>query len=210
MIKLDEIVDFNHTICKDCMINYDNCWDIIPDIKNIIMRLIEDLDKDKYNILDNNVWISKSAVIDDSVNIIGPCIIDEGAVIRNSAYIRENVIIGKNSIIGNSTEIKNSIIFDECQLPHFNYVGDSIIGYKTHMGAGSIITNLKLNQSNITIKDINNIIDTGLIKMGAIIGNNVQIGANSVIYPGTIINSNTIIYPLAKVKGVIDTDDIRD
>ena len=204
MLDVNDIVDINHTISKDLFLKYDNIWEVIPNIYDYIIELGSSLDMNNYSKFDDNIWISKSAIIDDDVKIIGPCIIDDGAVIRHSAYIRGSVIIGKKCVIGNSCEIKNSIIFDECQIPHFNYVGDSIMGYKSHIAAGVIITNLKLDKSNIVINNKGEKIDTGLRKMGGIIGNFVDVGANSVIYPGTIIYPNTIIYPITRVRGVID------
>ena len=207
-MKLKEIINNNHTICNNYLNEYNNAWDIIPDIKNLIIKIGKNLDSNIFDKKENNIWIAKNVKIDDNVKIIGPCIIDENTIIKHGSYIRENVIIGKNCIISNSSEIKNSLIYDECQLPHFNYIGDSILGYKSHLGAGSIITNLRLDKSPITIKDKQKIINTGLNKMGAIIGENVEIGANSVIYPGTIIKQNTIVYPLTKVRGIIEKNSI--
>lgn len=165
------------------------------------------LDSNKYKMIDDNVWVCNNVTIDKFSTIIGPCIIDEGTVIRPGAYIRGNVIIGKDCVIGNASEIKNSIIFDSCQIPHFNYVGDSIIGYKAHLGAGVIISNLKNDKSNITIKD-EVVIDTGLRKFGAIIGDNVDIGCNSVLFPGTIVGFNTSVYPLVRLRGIIEENSI--
>lgn len=207
-MDINDITDINYTISKNYIEKYNNSWEIIPNIYNIIIELIKNIDKELFNNMGNNIWVYKDVVIDDNVKILGPCIIDEGTVIKHSAYIRENVIIGKNCIIGNASEIKNSIIFDKCEIPHFNYVGDSIMGYKSHLGAGTIIANLRLDKANIFIKNNNKTIDTGLNKMGAIIGSNVEIGANSVINPGTVIYSNTIIYPLTRVKGIIKSDRI--
>lgn len=206
--NIRDIVDINYTISKDLFIKYDGIGDILKNIKDYILELGSKFDNTKYRKIDKDIWVANDVKIDDSVKIIGPCIIDEGSVIRHSAYIRGGVIVGKNCVIGNSCELKNSIIFDECQLPHFNYVGDSILGYKAHLAAGSIITNLKLDKTNIKIKSDNINIDTGLRKFGSIIGNNVDVGANSVIFPGTIINPNVIIYPLTRVRGIIDKDSI--
>lgn len=207
-INIKDIIDINHTISKDLFTKYNNIWEIIPNIKDYIIKLGNSLDTSKFNKIGNNIWIAKNTYIDENVKLIGPCIIDENTIIRHSAYIRGNTIIGKNCVIGNSSEIKNSIIFDKCQLPHFNYVGDSIIGYSSHLAAGSIITNLKLDKTNIIIRNGKDKVETGLRKFGAVIGNNVDIGANSVIYPGTIIYPNTIIYPLTRVKGIIKSNSI--
>ena len=163
----------------------------------------KNLDKNQYKEIKNNVWVHISASIDENVQIIGPTIIDENSSIKHCAYIRENVIIGKACVIGNSCEIKNAIIFDETQVPHFNYVGDSVMGYKSHMGAGAIISNLKSDQSNIIVKTEEEKIETNLRKFGAIIGDFVEVGCNSVLNPGTIIGRKTTIYPLSRVRGLV-------
>lgn len=206
-MDLNNIVNIEKTIAKDLLKDINNPWEVISKIKDYIIYLENHLDKEHYTIIDNNICIGKNVIINDQSTIIGPCIIDDNTIIGPSAYIRENVIIGKNSVIGNSTEIKNSLIFDNCKLPHFNYVGDSLVGYNSHLGAGAIISNLKNDQSNISIKD-GKTIDTKMKKFGAIIGDNVNIGCNSVIFPGTIIYSNTDIYPLTRVKGVIKDNSI--
>ncbi|MGN1342608.1 MAG: UDP-N-acetylglucosamine pyrophosphorylase [Bacilli bacterium] len=207
-MNLNNIIDLERTIAKNIFESSDNYWEIIPKIKDYLITLGNSLDKEHYTKISDNIWIGKNVTIDKSSTIIGPCIIDDNTIIGPSAYIRENVIIGKKSIIGNSTEIKNSIIFDFCELPHFNYVGDSIIGCHSHLGAGAIISNLKNDKSNVLIKDNNKIIDTKQQKFGAIIGDNVDIGCNSVIFPGTIVYSNTSIYPLTRVRGIIKESSI--
>ena len=150
-----------------------------------------------------DVWAAKDAKISDKATIIGPAIIGHNTEIRPGAYIRGSVIIGDDAIIGNSTEIKNSIIFDEAQLPHYNYVGDSIIGYRAHMGAGSIISNVRLDHNNVSVKANGEKIDTGLRKMGVLLGDRAEIGCNSVICPGSIIGRDSIIYPLSRISGII-------
>lgn len=207
-MNLNNIIDLERTIAKNIFESSDNYWEIIPKIKDYLITLGNSLNKEHYTKISDNIWIGKNVTIDKSSTIIGPCIIDDNTIIGPSAYIRENVIIGKNSIIGNSTEIKNSIIFDFCKLPHLNYVGDSIIGCNSHLGAGAIISNLKNDKSNVLIKDNNKIIDTKQQKFGAIIGDNVDIGCNSVIFPGTIVYSNTSIYPLTRVRGIIKESSI--
>lgn len=199
-----ELFDLDKTIYKDYFNNYGNEFEILKRLKEDIIILGNNLN---YKKIENNIWIGKNVIIDKSATIIGPCIIDDNTVIRPDAYIRENVIIGKNCVIGNSCELKNTIIFDECQIPHFNYVGDSIIGYHSHLGAGVIISNLKNDKTNIVIKD-KELIDTNLRKFGCLIGSNVDIGCNSVIFPGTIIKNNVSIYPLTRVRGIIEEDTI--
>ena len=207
-MNIQDIVDINYTISKDLFLKYDNFWELLPNIKNYIIELGNSLDKEKYIQREDNIWISISAKVSDSAKIIGPCIIDENTEIRHCAFIRGSVIVGKNCVIGNSCEIKNAIIFDNSQIPHFNYVGDSILGYKTHLGAGVILSNQKSDKSIIKINNKGSIINTNLTKMGSIIGNHVEVGCNSVLNPGTIIKPNTTIYPLTRIRGVIEKDSI--
>ena len=208
MLKMfKDNLNLDATIAKDLFKDCDYPWEVLPKIKEFIMNLIPNLG-DEYEEFDENVYVHKDAKVAKSACIVGPTIICKGAEIRHCAYIRAGVIIGKNCIIGNSCELKNSIIFDNAQIPHFNYVGDSIIGYKSHMGAGVIATNLKSDKSNIIIKDNDTVIKTGLKKMGSIIGNFVEIGCNSTLFPGTIIYPNTTIYPLTRVRGIIPENSI--
>ena len=202
------LINIEKTISKDLFINTSNIWEVLPKIKDFIIELGDSLDKEKYKEIEKHIWIGNNVKIDKLSTIIAPCIIDEGTEIRPGAYIRGNVIIGKNCVIGNSVEIKNSIIFDECQIPHYNYVGDSILGYHSHLGAGTIISNLKNDKTNIVIKGNDKRIETNLRKMGAIVGDNTDVGCNSVIFPGTIIGNNTSIYPLTRVRGIIPEDSI--
>lgn len=197
-------MNIDKTIAKDLFNNIENYYEVIPKIKDYIIELGNSLDKNNYKEIEENIWIGSNVIISDKSTIIAPCIIDDNTEIRPGAYIRGNAIIGKNCVIGNSSEIKNSILFDEVLIPHFNYVGDSILGYKTHLGAGVITSNLKNDRSNIKINDI----DTGLSKLGAIVYDNVEVGCNCVIFPGTIIKSNTSIYPLTRVRGIIKENSI--
>lgn len=203
-MKYKELLDLDKTISKDLFLKYNNEFEVLKNLKDEIIELGKNNDLKEIVV---GVFIGNNVMIDKTATIIGPCIIDDNTVIRPNAYIRENVIIGKNCVIGNSCELKNSIIFDKCQIPHFNYVGDSIIGYHSHLGAGVIVSNLKNDKSNIVIKD-KEMIDTGLRKFGCIIGSNVDVGCNSVIFPGTIIKNNVNIYPLTKVRGVIEEDSV--
>lgn len=208
MYKTENMLDLKHTIAKDYLINYEYPWEAIPEINNIILEIAKKLNKEEFIQIKENVWVHKDVIIDDNVKIIGPAIIGKNSQIRHCAYIRENVIIGENCTIGNSCEIKNSIIFDDSQIPHFNYVGDSILGYKSHMGAGAIISNLKSDKTNITIKNENIQIETNLRKFGAIICDNVEVGCNSVLNPGTIVGKNSNIYPLSRVRGIVPENSI--
>lgn len=207
-VKIKDIVDIEHTISKGLFLENTNFWDLIPKIKDYVINLGNSLDKSKYNEIKDNVWVANDAKIDESAHIIAPTIIDSGTEIRPSAYIRGGVIVGKNCVIGNSCELKNCIIFDNCQIPHFNYIGDSIMGYHSHIGAGVIVTNLKSDGSNVVIKNEDKKIDTGLRKMGAIIGNYVEVGCNSTLFPGTIIMPNVNVYPLTRVRGIIPSNSI--
>lgn len=201
---IQNIVNLNKTITKEYFKIYQYPWDVLNNLNNII----NELDKSNYTEIKPNIWIGKNVEIANSANIIGPCIIDENTKIKHCAYIRENVIIGKNCTIGNSSEIKNSILFDEATIPHFNYIGNSIIGYKSHFGAGAITSNLKSDKSNIsiTINDIK--YKTSCRKLGAIVGDNVEIGCNAVLTPGTTIGKNTTIYPLTMIRGEIKENKI--
>ena len=205
-MKNKELFLTDKSIAIKLINRYDYPFEVLPNINEFIIALGNTLN-DSYTKVGEDIWISKSATIEKSALIIGPCIIDEGAQIRHNAYIRGNVIIGKNAVVGNSCEIKNSILFDEAKAPHFNYVGDSILGYKSHIGAGVILSNLKSDESNVVIKG-KEVINTGLKKVGSFLGDKVEVGCNSVLNPGTIVGVNTSIYPLSNVRGVIDSNKI--
>lgn len=203
-MKIDKIIDINKTVAISLFNDINYIWEVLPKIKNNIIEIGNSLDKDKYTMISDNIWIGDNTKIDRLSTIIPPCIIGSNTEIRPGAYLRGNVIIGDNCVIGNSTEVKNSIIFDNSKMPHFNYIGDSILGYNSHLGAGVILSNLKNDKSNIVINGI----DTNMIKLGSVVGDNVNIGSNSVLYPGTIIGCDTSIYPLTRVRGVIPSNSI--
>ena len=201
--EIKNLYNLNETIAKDI---FDGCvypWEVLIKIKNFIITLGESLDENEYDKIDGNIWIAKSADIAKTAYIKGPCIIGKNAEVRHSAFIRGNAIIGENVVVGNSTELKNVILFNNVQVPHYNYVGDSILGYKSHMGAGSITSNVKSDKKLVIVKNGEEKIETGLKKFGAMIGDNVEVGCGSVLNPGTVIGRETNIYPLSSVRGVV-------
>lgn len=202
-IQIKNLYNLDHTIAKTYLKKYTYPWEVLKEITNIIISIGEKLDKKEYNNPSENVWIHKTAIVYDTAYINGPCIIGKNAEIRHCAFIRGNAIIGNNCVVGNSTELKNVILFDNVQVPHYNYVGDSILGYKAHMGAGSITSNIKSDKTNVVIKYNDTKIETNMKKVGAMLADGVEIGCNSVLNPGTIICKNTNVYPLSSVRGVI-------
>lgn len=196
------------TIAKDVFEGKTYPWEVLPEIKDFICKLGETLDSNLFDKKGDNIWIAKSAKVFDSAYIAGPCIIDEGAEVRHCAFIRGNAIVGKNAVVGNSTELKNVILFNGVQVPHYNYVGDSILGYKAHMGAGSITSNVKSDKHLVVVHAKTVEIETKLKKVGAMLGDNVEVGCNSVLNPGTIVGRNSNIYPVSLVRGVISANSI--
>lgn len=209
-IKIQELYTLENTIASSIFKDIEYPWEVLPKISNYIIEQGEKLPLDKYEEISKNVWVAKNATIAPTAYIKGPVIIDENAEIRHCAFIRGNAIIGKNAVVGNSTELKNVILFDNVQVPHYNYVGDSILGYKSHMGAGSITSNVKSDKKLVVIKSkqTNEKIETNLKKVGAMIGDFVEVGCGSVLNPGTIIGKNANIYPLSSVRGVIPENSI--
>ncbi len=202
-ISVTELFDLQHTIAAELFCGVEYPWQVLPRISDFIVKLGEMLPKEEFDNPKENVWISKSAKVFDSAFIAGPCIIDSGAEVRHCAFIRGNAIVGKNSVVGNSTELKNVVIFDNVQVPHYNYVGDSVLGYRSHLGAGSITSNVKSDKSLVSVKQGNTVIETGLKKFGAMVGDYVEVGCGSVLCPGSVIGKNTNVYPLSMVRGTI-------
>ena len=208
MLKSADLFSPGHTIAERLICGKVYPWQVLSDISSFIVETGRQLPEDKFNIIGENVWAAKDAVIFPSVYIKGPCIICSGAEVRHSAFIRGSVIIGAGAVVGNSTELKNSILFDGVQAPHFNYVGDSILGYKSHMGAGSITSNLKSDKTLVTVKAEDGTVETGVKKVGAFLGDYVEVGCNSVLNPGTVIGKGSMIYPLSCVRGVVPANSI--
>ena len=202
-VRISELFDTEKTIAKDVFEGLEFPWEVLPKIKEFIIELGNTLSEDKFYKQGDNVWIAKSAKIYPNVYIDGPCIIDEEAEVRPSAFIRGCAIVGKNAVVGNSTELKNVILFDGVQAPHFNYVGDSILGYEAHLAAGVITSNLKGDKSLVQIKEGDEKVDTNIKKVGAFVGDNVEVGCNSVLSPGTVLGRNVRVYPLSFVRGVV-------
>lgn len=207
-LKTDELFDLSHTLAADLLGSCEYPWHALPHIKEFIIQLGRTLPESEYDNTAENVWISKSAVVSPSATICAPAIIGHNSEIRVGAYIRGAVIVGENCVVGNSCELKNAILFDEVQVPHFNYVGDSILGYRAHTGAGAITSNVKSDKSPVTVKTDDGTMETGFKKFGAMIGDLVEIGCNSVLNPGTVIGRNTTIYPLSSVRGSIPENSI--
>ena len=207
-IKINDLFDLTHTAAADYLCQFTFPWEALKGISNFIMELGSCLSPDEYNNPSENVWIHKTAKVFPSAYIGAPCIIGADTEVRHCAFIRGSALIGSNCVIGNSAELKNVIIFDNVQTPHYNYVGDSILGYKSHMGAGSITSNVKSDKTNVIIKDGSEEIATGIKKIGAMLGDFVEVGCNSVLNPGTIIGRNSNIYPTSCVRGVVPPNSI--
>ena len=206
--KISNLYNLDESTAKPLLEKYTYPWEVLPHIEEFILELGKSLNIEEYEQIGENVWIHKSAKVYKSAYIGENCIICEGAEVRHCAFIRKNAIIGKNAVVGNSTELKNVILFNNVQVPHYNYVGDSILGFKSHMGAGSITSNIKSDKKLIIIKDGEQKIETGMKKIGSMVGDNVEVGCGSVLNPGTIIGKNTNIYPLSSVRGVVKPNSI--
>lgn len=207
-VTVKELYSLDKTIASAIFDGVTYPWEVLKDIKGFILKLGETLDLEKFEKRGEDIWVAKSANVFPSAYIAGPCIIDEDAEVRHCAFIRGSVIVGKGSIVGNSTEVKNAIIFDNVQVPHYNYVGDSILGYRSHMGAGSITSNVKSDKTLVKVTVDGERVDTGLKKFGAMLGDFVEVGCGSVLNPGTVIGKNSNIYPLSSVRGTVPANSI--
>ena len=207
-LQIQNLYDLTQTIAAPLFEGATYPWELLPKISAFIIELGNRLPEDKYEKRGENVWIAKSATVFPTAYINGPCIIDEEAEVRHCAFIRGNAIVGKGAVVGNSTELKNVILFNKVQVPHYNYVGDSILGYKSHMGAGSITSNVKSDKTLVVVKSPYGNIETGLKKMGAMLGDNVEVGCNSVLNPGTVIGRCSNVYPTSMVHGFIESHSI--
>lgn len=208
MFKTLDILSMEHSVAGSWLAGFEYPWEAIRSIKSQILKLCSELDKSEYNELSENVFVHKTAVVAPTAFIGAPCIIGAGTEVRHCAFIRESALIGENCVVGNSVEIKNAILFDCVQVPHFNYVGDSILGYKSHMGAGSVTSNVKSDQKEIVVRNGDEKFETELRKFGAILGDNVEIGCNTVLNPGTVVGNGTNIYPLSCVRGTVPANSI--
>ncbi len=206
--KIENLYDLSETIAADLFKDAVYPWEVLGKIKDFIIALGSRLDSSRFEERGENIWVAKSAKIAPTACLNGPLIVDEEAQVRHCAFIRGSAIIGKEAVVGNSTEVKNAVIFNSVQVPHYNYVGDSILGYKSHMGAGSITSNVKSDKTLVVVKNGKEEIETGLKKFGAMLGDHVEVGCNSVLNPGTVVGRNTNIYPLSMVRGVVPAGSI--
>lgn len=211
MIKdftIEKLLDLNETIASELFEGKTYPWEVLSEIKDFILKLGKTLDPEEYEYLEGDIWIAKSAKIASTASINGPAIIGKDTEVRHCAFIRGNAIVGEGCVVGNSTELKNVVLFNCVQVPHYNYVGDAVLGYKSHMGAGSICSNVKSDKQLVVVKDGEEKIETGLKKFGAMLGDHVEVGCGSVLNPGTVIGRNSNIYPLSPVRGCVPADSI--
>lgn len=207
-VTIKELYDLTETVAKPLLESVTYPWEALPKIKDFIIELGNSLDPEEYEKHGENIWIHKSATVFDSAYIAGPCIIGKDTEVRQCAFIRGSALVGDNCVVGNSTELKNVIIFNNVQVPHYNYVGDSILGFHSHMGAGSITSNVKSDKTLVHVKGADFDIATGMKKFGAMLGDYVEVGCNSVLNPGTVIGSHSNIYPLSRVRGYVPSNSI--
>lgn len=208
LMNQNMFLDLNQTIAKELFEQTTYPWEILPMIRDFILQTGKTLSLEEYDHPEEDVWIAKTAVIAKTATINGPAIIGCGTEVRPGAFIRGNALIGEGCVVGNSTEIKNDILFNNVQVPHYNYVGDSILGYKSHMGAGSITSNVKSDKTNVVIKNGDTMIETGMKKIGAILGDRVEVGCGTILNPGSVVGHDTNIYPLSMVRGYIKPESV--
>ena len=203
--KISDLYDLSHTIAAPLLERHEYPWEALAGIKGFILQLGPTLPADEFDNPTEGVWIAKDATVFPSAYLGAPLIVDHGAEIRHCAFVRGSAIVGKNAVVGNSTELKNVVLFDKVQVPHYNYVGDSILGFGAHMGAGSITSNLKSDKSLVVVRDAstNEHMETGIKKFGAMLGDNVEVGCNTVLCPGSVVGQGTHIYPLSRVRGFV-------
>lgn len=206
MYKTTDLLDLDHTIAKDYLKKHEYPWLALNSIKDIIIELSKNLGSE-YKQIKENVWVHETAKVYESAYLAGPCIIGANTEVRHCAFVRGNVLVGENCVVGNSCELKNVILFDNVQTPHFNYVGDSILGYKSHMGAGAITSNVRADKALVKVHAEEDI-ETGLKKFGAILGDYVEVGCNAVLNPGTVLGRSSMIYPTSCVRGVVKENHI--
>ena len=207
-VTIQQLLDLEHTIAAAQFATLTYPWEALPQISGWIIELGKTLSSEEYEQRGENVWIAKSATVYPSAYIVGPAIIGPNTEFRHGAFIRGNALVGANCVVGNSVELKNVVLFDKVQVPHYNYVGDSILGYKAHMGAGSITSNVKSDKTLVTVRTGDALLESGLKKFGAILGDGVEVGCNSVLNPGSVIGRNSNIYPLSMVRGHVAENSI--
>ena len=205
--RIQCLYDLNHTLARDLMDSYDYPWEVLTHIGEEIVKLGSSL-SDEYEQRENNVWVHKTATVFSSAYLGKNVIVGRNAQIRHCAFVRENAIIGAGAVVGNSTELKNVILFDGVEVPHYNYVGDSILGYKAHMGAGSVTSNVRADKGSVKVHAEDGDLDTGLVKVGAMLGDHAEIGCGSVLNPGTVIGRNSNVYPLSSVRLCVNGNSI--
>ena len=208
MYTIKDLYDLNETIAAKLFEGKTYPWEVLADIGDFIMKLGPTLPKDEFNQIEDNIWVHKTVKIAPTASLTGPLIVDADTEIRPSAFVRGKAIVGKNCVVGNSTELKNVVLFNTVQVPHYNYVGDSVLGYKAHMGAGSITSNVKSDKKLVVVKSPEGQIETGIKKFGAMLGDEVEVGCGSVLNPGTVIGSHSNIYPLSSVRGFVPAHSI--
>lgn len=206
--KISNMYTLSETIAAGLFEGAEYPWEVLPKIHDFILELGKSLPADKFEKRGEDIWIAKSATVAPTACLNGPLIVDEEAEIRHCAFVRGNAIVGKGAVVGNSTELKNVVLFNKVQVPHYNYVGDSVLGFKSHMGAGSVTSNVKSDKTLVVVKSAGEKIETGLKKMGAMLADHVEVGCNSVLNPGTVIGRNSNIYPTSCVRGCIPANSI--